>query len=811
MILASCYQNIKKWSLHELHKRCRFLEIHYTYIGVMSFIISGFFYFQPGNNWKYIDALFFGTSSITSTGLTTIDMSNLSLYQLLLLFFGSILGSQVTVSFVIVLVRKHFFSKRFQDILLFNRAQRLREINQRLFNKNMADVHYKMKQEEQQEQQQNNRGILSCLRSSITIACSRLFHFHLFKSPSKNHQKAIALHNAIIAEKQKIYEHLQILREKQDKEKKADDTCAGTYGENNRLNRSRTLSVTTAPTLQRLGSPKSSIAKTTGYNTKPNSIILQQVSSAPAAPQSNILSEVGSGTASIGFTSNIDRQQNYAREEFNHDRPYSELLDRIAGGGHTGSPLQDVDDEDFIAHAAENERKEINDILSGPILKHELTRKQRYHIGGVEYRAIDFLSKFIPIMYFTTNILFTFAIRIYIAADNYAQEVLKTSNANGPINPWFFSFYLAFSAYNNLGLIPMSASLEPFVNSPAPILLVSILIVVGNVGYAIVLRLYIWCIYKLLPHSRHMDRETLRYLLHHPRRCYTSMFRSTQTWWLVFVMIAFNVVEVTVFLATNYWLPILNGIPWGSRVLVGYFQGVATRNAGFTAISILRLNPGTLIIYIIAMYVSVYPVGISIRNSNEYQERELGIYSASTRTGRHYEEINISKLTRYPSMASVVSRTKKLISMRPSFYVMTQLQRMVTYEILWVALGIFCICIIEAQAIMTPTPITTLTVMYEAVSAFGNVGSSTGYPGVNTSQCGNYRTLSKLVIIVLMYRGRHRGLPSTIDHAVLLPSEKLDEKEISEHKLREKHGEILAEEKLDYQTVKWRSNAYSLV
>ncbi|KAG2223970.1 hypothetical protein INT45_013427 [Circinella minor] len=653
----------------------------------------------------------------------------------------------------------------------------------------MADNHYKMKQEEQHEQQQYHRGVF----------------------PTKNHRKAIALHNTIVAEKQKIYEHLQIIRERQDKEKKVDDTCADTYGENNRLNRSRTLSVTTAPTLQRLGSSKTTIAKTTGYNTKPNSIILHHVPSAPAAPQSNIPSAVGSPTTeNIEFTSNIDYQRNYAREEFNHDRPYSELLDRIAGSGHTGSPLQDVDDENFIAHAAENERKEINDILSGPILKHELTRKQRYHIGGVEYRAIDFLSKFIPIMYFTTNILFTFAIRIYIAADNYAQEVLKTSNVNGPINPWFFSFYLAFSAYNNLGLIPMSASLEPFVNSPAPILLVSILIIVGNVGYAIVLRFYIWCIYKLLPHSRHMDRETLCYLLHHPRRCYTSMFRSTQTWWLVFVMIAFNVVEVAVFLATNYWLPILDGIPWGSRVLVGYFQGVATRNAGFTAINILRLNPGTLIIYIIAMYVSVYPVGISIRNSNEYQERELGIYSASTRTG-NYEEINISKLTRYPSMASVVSRTKKLISMRPSFYVMTQLQRMVTYEILWVALGIFCICIIEAQAIMTPSPITTLTVMYEAVSAFGNVGSSTGYPGVNTSQCGNYRTLSKLVIIVLMYRGRHRGLPSTIDHAVLLPSEKLDEKEMSDHKLREKHGEILAEEKLDYQTVKWRNNAFSLV
>ena len=160
------------------------------------------------------------------------------------------------------------------------------------------------------------------------------------------------------------------------------------------------------------------------------------------------------------------------------------------------------------------------------------------------------------------------------------------------------------------------------------------------------------------------------------------------------------------------------------------------------------------------MYVSVYPVGISIRNSNEIQERQLGIYSASSQAEDYDEEVDNLKLNRYPTMGSVVSRTKKLISKRPSFYVMTQLQRMVTYEILWVVIGVFCICIIEAQAIMAPSPITALTIMYEAVSAFGNAGSSTGYPGVTTSQCGHYRTLSKLVIIVLMYRGRHRGKDS---------------------------------------------------
>ena len=159
------------------------------------------------------------------------------------------------------------------------------------------------------------------------------------------------------------------------------------------------------------------------------------------------------------------------------------------------------------------------------------------------------------------------------------------------------------------------------------------------------------------------------------------------------------------------------------------------------------------------MYVSVYPVGISIRNSNVYQERELGIYSDPDEDYDHKSSEPLStKLRRFPTINSFVSASKKLIPKRPSYYVITQLERQLAQEICWVIVGIFLVCVIEAESIMKPSPITGLTIMYECVSAFGNVGSSTGYPGTTTAQAGQYRTLSKLVICVLMSRGRHRGM-----------------------------------------------------
>lgn len=107
-------------------------------------------------------------------------------------------------------------------------------------------------------------------------------------------------------------------------------------------------------------------------------------------------------------------------------------------------------------------------------------------------------------------------------------------------------------------------------------------------------------------------------------------------------------------------------------------------------------------------------------------------------------------------MTSIAQNTKKLLK-GPDFFVITQIQRQLTSDICWVITGIFLICVLEAESIMSPSPVTIATVIYECVSAFGNVGASTGYPNTATSQAGQYRSLSKLVLILLMYKGRHRG------------------------------------------------------
>ncbi|ORZ00722.1 cation transport protein-domain-containing protein [Syncephalastrum racemosum] len=479
-----------------------------------------------------------------------------------------------------------------------------------------------------------------------------------------------------------------------------------------------------------------------------------------------------SGTQGIAFAGNIEQQREMARQRLEKDRRFEELMQKIARENKSGGSLPDV----FLDSDDSEDEDDIESIMRQPIDKSQLTRQQRYRIGGAEYRAIDMLTRIVPIYYLGLVCVASFLFRIYVATSTYAQEVLLTSNPK-PVDPWFFSFFMGLSTFNNLGLNQLDASVVPFQNAPFPLLLSAIMILIGNTMYAVCLRFVIWILWRLTPESHLMQRETFRYLLDHPRRCYTSLFPSTQTWWLFFIGVALTVTELVCFIAFNYWLPVINDLSWGSRVLDGFFQSVATRN-------------GTQIVYIIAMYISVYPVAISMRNSNVYQERALGIFRGDDDT----EEIQFTesdlrgpapfmKLTRHPTVTSVMTHSKKLVR-GPDFFVLTQIQRQLTRDICWLISCVFLICVLEWQAIMSPSAITQASVIYECVSAFGNVGASTGYPNTATSQAAQYRLPSKLVLILLMYRGR---LPSAIDRAVLLPSEQLEQQEVEDQMLKRRN------------------------
>jgi Trk-type K+ transport system membrane component len=62
-------------------------------------------------------------------------------------------------------------------------------------------------------------------------------------------------------------------------------------------------------------------------------------------------------------------------------------------------------------------------------------------------------------------------------------------------------------------------------------------------------------------------------------------------------------------------------------VLDGLFQAASVRSGGFYVVPIPSLRIATQVLYVIMMYISVYPIAITMRASNVYAERSLGIYN----------------------------------------------------------------------------------------------------------------------------------------------------------------------------------------
>jgi hypothetical protein len=77
----------------------------------------------------------------------------------------------------------------------------------------------------------------------------------------------------------------------------------------------------------------------------------------------------------------------------------------------------------------------------------------------------------------------------------------------------------------------------------------------------------------------------------------------------------------------------------------------------------------------------------------------------------------------------------------------------------WLFIFVFLICSFDAYH-MTPvdTNITVFRVIFEVISAFGGCGLSMGYPTVTSSFATVLTVPSKIILILTMCMGRHRGL-----------------------------------------------------
>lgn len=226
---------------------------------------------------------------------------------------------------------------------------------------------------------------------------------------------------------------------------------------------------------------------------------------------------------------------------------------------------------------------------------------------------------------------------------------------------------------SNLGFTLTPDSMISFQDAAWPMILMSFLAYTGNTFYPCFLRFIIWTMSLLVPKTSSL-KEPLNFLLKHPRRCYTLLFPSGTTWALFAGLFVLNSVDVLLMVVLDLNNPAVNNLPMGKRIIASLFQAASTRHTGTASFNLAKVNPAVQVSILIMMYIAILPIALSIRASNTYEQRALGIYPQD----RELDEYN--------------GKT----------YILAHIKNQLTFDLWYIFLGVFCTCASESKRIMDP-------------------------------------------------------------------------------------------------------------
>ncbi|KAJ5921859.1 hypothetical protein N7516_009562 [Penicillium verrucosum] len=409
---------------------------------------------------------------------------------------------------------------------------------------------------------------------------------------------------------------------------------------------------------------------------------------------------------------------------------------------------------------------------------HDLTPAERDELGGVEYKAVSFLSV-VVFLYFILFIIFGM-----IGVGGWLEVNDPAVTRTNGLSPFWTGAFFAVSAFVNSGMSLLDTNMTALQLKAYPLLAMGLLILAGNTLFPCFLRFIIWAMRIMLPDRPAWQswRITLDFILEHPRRVYTNLFPARHTWYLLGTIIILNGIDWAAFELLSIGNKDIESLPTEYRVLDGLFQALAVRAGGFYVVTIANLHQGLLVLY----------VTLTMRNTNVYEERSLGIYAhdESPDSPANTSRSNVvMDLIRHHLSGQGLSETSR------GYFVHQQLRSQLSHDLWWIALAVFFIAIRESDHYQSqPVAFSTFNIIFEVVSAYGCVGVSLGFPGKNYSFCGAWHSTSKLILAAVALRGRHRGLPVAIDKAIMLPSESLAWAEEEDAAMRRDRSNARAQE-----------------
>jgi Trk-type K+ transport system membrane component len=522
--------------------------LHYAYI--ISWIITGSIIVYAGGNIAYIDALFFAAGASTQSGLNTVDVNLLRLYQQIVLYMIACLCTPIFIHGALVFIRLYWFEKRFQHVVRDARAMRRTRSRMETVtgdgnseNINRAELGV------------SGRPIVVIRDDSGDARDGRMTD-----PSSKNVNSGINT-----------------------PEPRGSSVDANSDGTSTRSEREPRFGLGSLKVPTHL-SPEHHIA------------FLEKQREDKGALRIPSPREYDRGGAPEALEEDADQEGEQAQHSSDHDDEddeqspiaHPEELDQLGPleGPHITINEPDIsqtrprgnkfprletrptfretkDGNETTTLAPTNTRNAFGglfrsltqerDISTQPYLSWnatvarnsnfvDLTEEQRDELGGIEYRALKTLAVVLITYYVGFHLIGMVSLVGWILRANKWGDIVR---ADGLGRPWW-GIFTAASAFNDLGFTLTPDSMTSFQRAVFPLLMMSFLIIIGNTAFPCMLRLIIWILSKFTRQGTALWEE-LKFLLDHPRRCFTLLFPRNATWWLFAILVALNCIDVIFF------------------------------------------------------------------------------------------------------------------------------------------------------------------------------------------------------------------------------------------------------------------------
>ncbi|XP_060172291.1 sodium transporter HKT1-like [Lycium barbarum] len=340
-------------------------------------------------------------------------------------------------------------------------------------------------------------------------------------------------------------------------------------------------------------------------------------------------------------------------------------------------------------------------------------------IQTLKYPSLKFLGVVALVYFLVMHILGISSVLVYLACVSSAKDVLRHKG----LKTSTFVMFTVVSTFSSCGFIPTNENMGAFKQNSGLLLIIIPLILFGNTLYPACLRVSVWFLGKIF------KKREANFLLKHSREIgHLHLFPGLHSRLLVVTVFGFISLQLFLFCTYEWNSSAMDGLNSSYQKVVGsFFQVVNTRHAGESVVDIAAVDPAVLVVLMAMMYLPPYTSFLPVKGDEESREEPL---EKKKERGKVAENIIFSQLS-------------------------------------YVVIFIILICITERKRLKEdPLNFSVFNIAFEVISAYGNVGFSTGYscdrlinpdPACKNKSygfAGRWSDEGKMVLIIVMIFGR---------------------------------------------------------